>query len=190
VETLDVLKTQRLVLRPFHPNDVDAVFAYNSTAEWSPYLRSAAESYTRKNAEDFVSRAILQDKNMFSQFAITKGRKVIAGIGLKIDPQNKTAELKFSIAEEHRASGIATEAARAVVEHGFDSLGLFKIHTRADGGNSGMVQIFVELGMNQESLLRSHRVHGEERIDEVVYSVLRSEWIENAKAEQSAPFIG
>ena len=189
METPEVLNTQRLVLRPFHPNDVEAVYAYNSIAQWSPYLRSAAESYTRKNAEDFVSRAILQDKNLFSQFAISKDLKVIAGIGLKIDPQNKTAELKFSIGEDYRASGIANEAAWAVLEHGFVSLGLFKIHTRADGGNSGMVQMFVKLGMSQEGLLRRHRVHGEERIDEVVYSVLRSEWAENAKAEESATSI-
>jgi len=44
-----------------------------------------------------VSRAILQDSNNFAQFAITMGRKVVGGIGLKIESQHRTAELKFSI---------------------------------------------------------------------------------------------
>gem|GEM_PF-3881396 len=32
VETRAILRTKRLILRPFHPNDVDAVYDYNSTA--------------------------------------------------------------------------------------------------------------------------------------------------------------
>jgi len=186
VETRAVLRTQRLVLRPFHPNDVDAVYAFNSTAQWSPYLRSAPESYTRKDAEGFVSRAILQDSNLFTQFAITMGRKVIGSIGLKIEPQHGTAELKFSIGAEHRARGIATEAVKAVLEYGFVGLGLSKIHARADGGNSGVVQMYAKLGMIQEGLLRGQRLRGEERIDEVIYGVLRSEWEASPKASASA----
>ena len=181
METRAILRTQRLVLRPFHPNDVDAVYAFNSTAQWSPYLRSTPEGYTRKNAEDFVARAILQDSNVFAQFAITMGRKVVGSIGLKMEPQHGTGELKFSIGAPHKARGIATEAATAVLEYGFTGLGLSKIHARADGSNDGVIQMFAKIGMNQEGLLKGQRLHGDERVDEVIFGALRTDWINRAK---------
>lgn len=182
VETQAVLRTKRLVLRAFHPNDVDAVFAYNSTAQWSPYLRSDSEGYTRKDAEDFVARAILQESKNFAQFAITMGRKVIGGIGLKIEPQHGTGELKFSIGARHRSQGVVTEAAAALIEYGFKGLGLSKIHARADGKNEGVVQMFGKVGMVQEALLKGQRLHGDERVDEVIFGLLRGDWLEQAEA--------
>lgn len=182
METRAILRTQRLVLRPFHPNDVDAVYAFNSIAQWSPYLRSASEGYTRKNAEDFVAQAILQDSNLFAQFAITMGRKVVGSMGLKIEPEHGTAELKFSLGGDNNARGIATEAATAVLDYGFSGLGLSKIHARADSGNVGVAKMFAKIGLNQEGLLKGQMLHGNERVDEAIYGALRSDWVERVKA--------
>lgn len=177
-----VLKTKRLVLRSFHPNDVDAVYEFNKTAQWSPYLRTASEGYTRKNAEDFISRAILQDSRAFSQFAITMGRKVVGSIGLKMEPEHETGELKFSIGAPHSARGIATEAANSVLEYGFNGLGLFKIHARADARSTGVITMFGKIGMVQEGLLKGQKLHGDERIDEVLFGALRADWVERSNA--------
>ena len=149
METSAVLKTKRLILRSFHPNDVDAVYEFNKTAQWSPYMRVASDTYTRKDAESFISRAILQDSRAFAQFAITLGRKVVGSIGLKIESEHGTGELKFSIGAPHSARGIATEAATAVLEYGFTGLGLSKIHARADGKNTGVITMFQKIGMGK-----------------------------------------
>jgi len=129
-----------------------------------------------------VSRAILQDSNNFAQFAITMGRKVVGGIGLKIESQHRTAELKFSIGAQQRAKGMVSEAATSLIEYGFNVLGLSKIHARADGQNIGVVKMFSKVGMTQEGLLKGQRLRGDERIDEVIFGVLRADWVAKAKA--------
>ena len=109
---------------------------------------------------------------------------MVGSIGLKIESEHGTGELKFSIGAPHSARGIATEAATAVLEYGFTGLGLSKIHARADGKNTGVITMFQKIGMVQEGLLKGQRLHGDERVDEVIYGTLNSDWVARVKAAE------
>ena len=52
------LRTARLLLRPFRPDDVEDVFAYARDPEWGRFLAVPAP-YTRRHAEEFVARLTL-----------------------------------------------------------------------------------------------------------------------------------
>ena len=60
MEDLPVLRTPRLLLRPYRSDDVDDVLAYATDPEWGRYL-PLPDPYIRRSAEEFVARYILVD---------------------------------------------------------------------------------------------------------------------------------
>ena len=52
------IRTERLLLRPFRPSDVDDVFAYASDPEWSANVPNVPYPYKRRHAEEFVARVV------------------------------------------------------------------------------------------------------------------------------------
>ena len=72
--------------------------------------------------------------------------------------------------------GLATDAARLVVELGFGELGMQKISASCDAGNVGSERVMQKLGMTREAAFRhAHRRFGAWR-DRLWYGLLREEW--------------
>jgi RimJ/RimL family protein N-acetyltransferase len=109
------LRAERFLLRPFRLEDVDDVFAYASYPEWGRYLPTP-QPYTRRDAEEFVARRVLDAWDTHPTFAVVYQSKVVGGIELGVDASKEIAELGFSIAREHWVKGLVPEAARAVID--------------------------------------------------------------------------
>ena len=169
------LRTKRLLLRPFAPDDVDDVFSYASDPEWSRFLNTPVP-YTREDAEDFVEGSINCDWERHALFAIQLDGGVVGGIGLRFDSPNAIAMLGYSIARAYWNRGLMTEAAEAVVDWGFNEFGLAKIWSFADVDNVGSWRVMEKIGMTREGTLRSHEVLQGVRRDLHYYGILRSEW--------------
>ena len=170
------LRTERLLLRAFQLDDVEDVLAYASDPEVARYL-PAPQSYARQDAEEFVARRVLASWDIRPVWALTLNGSVIGDIELRFNAQHETAELGYSVAKDHWGQGLASEAARAVVQWGFQERGLAKVFARADARNTNSLRVMEKLGMIREGLLRSHLERRGERIDEVYYAVLRTEWL-------------
>ena len=99
-------------------------------------------------------------------------------VSLDADPEDKTAELGYEIARDVWGRGIAAEAATAVSDWGFREYGLARIDAWADSRNKRSVRVMEKLGMTYEGRHRSSDIGRGERLDEVVYAVLRDEWSE------------
>ena len=168
------LRTGRLLLRPFRMDDVDDVFAYASDAEWNRYL-GLPEPYTRRSAEEFVSNMVLADWETNPMWAIVHEGRVSGGINLTTRGRDQT-ELGYSIARPLWGRGLTTEAARAVIDYGFQSMGLARIYSFANIENEGSWRVMEKLGMKREGIMRSNRLVRDERVDDVFYAVLREEW--------------
>ena len=56
-------------------------------------------------------------------------------------------ELLYGVSEEHWNTGVATEAARAVLELGFNELGFTRIQASTDAANSASERVMQKLGM-------------------------------------------
>ncbi len=168
------LRTGRLLLRPFRMDDVDDVFAYASDAEWNRYL-GLPEPYTRRSAEEFVSNMVLADWETNPMWAIVHEGRVSGGINLTTRGRDQT-ELGYSIARPLWGRGLTTEAARAVIDYGFRSMELARIYSFANIENEGSWRVMEKLGMQREGLLRGNRVVHDQRVDDVLYAVLREDW--------------
>jgi RimJ/RimL family protein N-acetyltransferase len=70
---------------------------------------------------------------------------------------------------------LATEAGRALVDYGFDVLGLERICANHLGRNSASGRVLEKLGLRLEGRLRGHVTHFGERDDVCWYGLLREE---------------
>ena len=173
------LKTERLLLRPYSLKDVDDVFEYRSDAEWARYLPHVPDPYTHRAAEESVARYVLESWETHPTWAIVLDRKVIGQIVLTINVQNKIGELGYTLSRAHWGKGLTVEAARTVIDWGFEERQLEKLFAQTDARNGRSIRVMEKLDMTREGILRSHVVGRGERIDEVSYGILREEWQKN-----------
>lgn len=174
MEAIPELRTERLLLRPFHSGDVDDVFAYASNPEWSRYL-PVPDPYTRRDAEEFVAGCILVDGERRFEWAVVHDGRVSGGVSLTIR-RTGVAELGYSIARPLWGQGLTTEAARAVIAHAFEELGLVRIQAFADIRNAASWRVMEKLGMKRVGVAHGDRLVGEERVDSVFYELLQDHW--------------
>ena len=169
------LRTARLLLRPFELTDVDDVCAYASDPEVARF-RPLPDPYTREDALEFVNRQIRTDWSTDAEFAIEYGSRVIGGISLHANPEHEIAELGYLLGRRWWGQGLATEAARAVVDWGFRRFRSHKVYARAHVDNQRSWRLMERLGMTREGVLRGHWKMRDEHVDLVYYAVFRDEW--------------
>lgn len=65
-----------------------------------------------------------------------------------------SARLTYEVARELWGKGIATEAARAVLGYGFDTVGLNRVDAYCREGNAASQRVLEKVGMRYEGMLR------------------------------------
>ena len=172
----DLLETARLQLRPFRLRDVDDVLVYATEPEWALYM-PVPQPYTQADEEKFIAGQVLLDREVHPTWAITYAGAVIGGINLRFHFDHHVGEMGYSIARSSWGQGLATEAARAVMEVAFTAYAsLNRLRAMADARNIGSLRVMEKLGMSREGVLRQNRLVRGEFIDEVWCGVLRPEW--------------
>ena len=94
--------------------------------------------YLKEHAVEFVAQRILAPWDERPLWAMVLGGKVVGGIGIKINVEQATGALGYSIANKHWRRGLIVEAARAVVDWGFRKCRLAKVYACADGGTRSL----------------------------------------------------
>jgi RimJ/RimL family protein N-acetyltransferase len=173
----EVLDTDRLTLRPYRFEDVDAVLSYAADEEWSRYLIGVPQPYQRSDALQFLARQALVDRAVHPTWAIVFGGTAVGGINIRFRFEHRVAEVGWSIHRRLWGQGLATEAARAVVDSAFRSHAqLSRVGATADLRNTASLRVMEKIGMRREGTLRQSRVSRGMLVDEAHYGLLRSEW--------------
>ena len=150
---MPTLTTERLVLRPMRTADAYDMYEYACLEEvtefllWSPH---PSVSYTRDYLAYIESRYATCD---FFDWAVTlkDSGKMIGTVGFtKIDTSNNSAEIGYVLSPQYHGQGIALEAARRIVEFGFDTVGLHRIEAKFMKGNAASLRVMEKLGMTLE----------------------------------------
>ena len=175
------LTSERLVLRRFRPEDLDAFVAYRSDTRiaryqsWeSPYRPSQARHLLRE------LQAIHPDTpGEWFQFAVTlhDSDRLIGDCAAHVatdDPRQ--AEIGFTLAPEHQGHGYATEAVRRLLQYLLVERGKHRVSATCDDRNTRSAAVLERAGMRREGhLLESTWSKGEWTSD-LLYAVLRREW--------------
>lgn len=186
--TLSVLRilTDRLVIRPFTPDDFPAYFAYHRLPEVYRYLYREPLDETAARAKFAKASAPrLDEDGDVAVFAVERQEDgaLIGEVLLKLESKTAAqAESGYIFNPTFAGKGYATEAMRAVLELGFSTLNFHRIFARLDVLNKGSVGVAERLGMRREAhLIENDRFNGVWG-DEFVYALLRREWQERRQA--------
>jgi RimJ/RimL family protein N-acetyltransferase len=175
------IETERLLLRPFQPADVDDVHAYQSRDDVCRYIpyqpRSRAEVVARMDPSKSPSVLHHAGEALFVAAQLRATGQVIGDLVLFWrSAEHRTGEIGYVFNPEHSGRGYATEAARAVVGLGFDGLGLRRVIARVEARNAASAAVARRLGMRQEAHFVENEWFKGEWADELVFAILDREW--------------
>jgi RimJ/RimL family protein N-acetyltransferase len=175
------IQTQRLLLRPFEPGDLDALLAIESRADVARFLyhEPRGPDEAREVLERRIASTSLGDEGDTLSVAV-----VVRATGEMIGDcmlhwssrQHQLGEVGFALHPDHHGRGYATEAARVLVEYGFSEVGLHRIIGRLEARNIASARVLEKLGMRREALLIENEFVKGEWQSEIVYAILEREW--------------
>ena len=175
------LRTERLELRLFVDDDLDALFEMQSDEAITRYLywgpRSRDE--VRNELERIKQFTAIDDERDAIRVAavLPASGAVIGDIALwRTSRPHAQGEIGYVLHPAHHGHGYATEACEALLRVGFEVLGLHRIVASADARNEASIRVMERLGMRREAYLRENEFVKGEWTDEVIYAMLASEW--------------
>jgi ribosomal-protein-alanine N-acetyltransferase len=171
--------TERLVLRRYTRDDIPDVLGLAADPSFA-WLISKNIPATKEDIRKYIDLQISYqpfEKDKVFELAIERKEdgKVIGLLGMiRRDPEQ--GEVGWGLGVEYRGQGYATEAARAMMEYGFHSLGLHRIHADTNSNNLRSWRIMERLGMKREAVLRDSVYEEGKWLDRYVYGMLADEW--------------
>jgi RimJ/RimL family protein N-acetyltransferase len=177
------LSTPRLTLRMLRPTDAARLATYRDDPE-TAHFQDWVLPYTVEQAVDLASGQLDLDdvtSGRWIQLAIDHvdgddGSVTMVGdVGIGLDDAGRVASIGYTLAPGWRGRGLAREAVAAVVDALFAHLEVHRIVATLDPDNAASERLLVALGFVREGVLRqSIEVRGE-WVDDLVYSLLRSD---------------
>jgi len=174
-----LLRTSRLVLRPFVLDDALAVQMLAGAREVAdttmhiphPYPLGAAERWIGTHKESW-------DAGTGATYAISDGSSgsLMGAIALTIAPQHARGELGYWLGVSFWNRGYCTEAGVALVDLGFGELRLHRIQARHLTRNPASGRVLQKLGMQAEGVNREWLRKNDRFEDVAMYAVLADQW--------------
>ena len=188
---LPVLRTERLLLRPFRPDDGPAVERIAGAFEIADTTLTIPHPYPVGGGAHWISSlATAWEDGTRLTLAVTPGDapdELVAAVGISIDARYAYGELGYWVAVERWGQGIAAEAARALVDFAFKRLGLHRIQARHLVRNAPSGRVMQKLGMRFEGVLRGALRKWDRFEDVAMYGLLASDRLHPPVAAEAAP---
>lgn len=174
-----IIQTQRLILRPFTLADAPDVQRLAGAREVAAVTLAIPHPYEDGMAQEWIKthRAAFREGSAVNFAIALRESGVLCGaIGLGIDVANVNAELGYWIGVPYWGRGYCTEAAKAVVQYGFEVTGLHRIHSAHFKHNPASGRVMQKIGMSYEGCWRQHTFKWGKFEDVELYGILKSEW--------------
>lgn len=171
------------MLRRFARKDADAILeavqaSLPDLAKWLPwahvnytkddaaaYIRDSTQSWKEGRAHDYAIRSPNAPGRHLGNMSIWH----VSRLG-------KVGEIGYWVRTDATSNGIATEAAAAMIDLGFNTLGMHKITLRIAVGNEASDRVAQKLGFTREGVLREELKVNGDWLDHTLYSMLEQEF--------------
>lgn len=174
-----MIETDRLIMRLFKDADAEKVYEACNDINIAKTTLAIPFPYTLEDAKSFIkhtSKAI-DDQTAYT-FAIALKEninEVVGSISLSVKRPSNKAELGYWVTKKYWNRGIATEAAKAIVEYGFNNLNLNSIYARHMDINPASGKVMQKIGMKHVGIMREHEFKFDKYHDVVYYEILKSD---------------
>jgi [ribosomal protein S5]-alanine N-acetyltransferase len=177
-----VLKTERLVLRPYEETDAALLFPLTSNPNSTRYTlwehhRSIDDTlmFVRDYARSRYAEGVPEP--LAIAFQDDPDRRPIGSAGCFWSSfPHRTAEIGYWLAEPHWGRGLIAEACWALVTYAFSMMGPERIQARVIAGNAASIRVLEKLGFQFEGTLRSAILRRGQFEDVHFFGMLKGDW--------------
>ena len=167
------LRTPRLLLRPLVADDWPAVHAYASDPDVMRYLPESVMSAGQVQA--FIGEHQLAGSAI--AVLLIQDEHLIGHLTFQAWDAPRCFEIGWVFHPQYQGQGYATEAATALFQYGFETLGLHRIIATCQPENVASWRVMEKLGMHREAHFRKvFAVDETTWLDEYLYAMLAEEW--------------
>jgi ribosomal-protein-alanine N-acetyltransferase len=145
-----ILETERLILRTWTPDDAEAAFSIYRSAEVMRFLGTGLPDQLIEDVAARIQRFLAhQELHGFGLWPmIEKKCGAMVGVcGLKHLDDGPEIEVGYHLAREAWGKGFASEAARAVLQYGYETLKIPHIVAVIHPDNIGSQRVMGRIGM-------------------------------------------
>jgi len=173
---------ERIVLREFTGDDVDAVLAVYGDPVVTEHLSFEPRDRDQvvRTIETVTRAALAEPRSEYSlAVALADSGTCIGFARLAVDAQHpgqSSAQLGFALRADHWGQGVGAETVSLLLRLGFGILGLHRLWGARSPDNKVSDRLMRKLGMIEEGRIRHHLKIGDTWRDSVVHSILEDEW--------------
>ncbi|MDR1034222.1 MAG: GNAT family N-acetyltransferase [Bifidobacteriaceae bacterium] len=144
-----ILETARLILRPWKESDAESLYEYAKNQLVGPSAGWAVHTSVENSRQ--IIRDVLSADETYA-VTIKNADVAIGSVGLSIGGKSNLgikddeAEIGYWIGEPYWGQGFIPEAARLVIQHAFDDLGISTIYCGYFDGNEKSKRVGEKLG--------------------------------------------
>ena len=170
----------QVAIRPYAMGDASLLYeaVMESRGELAPWMPWMHADYGMADARLFVeSRMLAFSSGADFAFVIEDDAGALLGAcGLnQIDRVNRRGNLGYWVRSSRLGRGVATAAARQVLDWAFAHTGLHRIEVLASVDNHASQRVAEKAGGTREAVLRQRLLLGDRAHDAILYAFLRSE---------------
>jgi RimJ/RimL family protein N-acetyltransferase len=156
---MQILETSRLTLRYITSRDAEALMPILGDAEVMQY--SIIGVHSKKQIKQFIEQRLISYMEYgFGLYAVVhkQNQELIGYCGFFIQSieQQKEVEVGYRLAKKYWGQGLATEAAKAVVEYGQQRFNFQRFVCLIETENSRSIRVANKLGMTLEKKIIYH----------------------------------
>ncbi|MFN2471815.1 MAG: GNAT family N-acetyltransferase [Gaiellaceae bacterium] len=173
-----IIRGENVWLRPFERDDIEPSLAAINDREisdlvgfWGPISKPMSDTW-------FEEEVLKKHGERAFFFTICKlgSAELIGQCGLHDVTPAVRADVGIFLLPEHCGRGHGTDAMNALLDYAFGELGLHRIGLHVSPGNDRAIRSYEKCGFRHEGRLRAFRRRRGEVVDDLVMSIVRSDW--------------
>ncbi|MGC5325013.1 GNAT family N-acetyltransferase [Brevibacillus sp. SYSU BS000544] len=175
------ITTERLLVRPMQLNDAPYLFEFWSDPMVSKHMNidSFVDVSQAQQMILLFEKLCTENKAIRWTILLRHSNEVIGSCGFNyLDFENERAEIGYDLGYPYWGNGYASEAIKAIISYGFDSLRLNRVEAKVEPENLNSIRLIKKLRFVEEGKLRQYEKSKGEFVDLIMFSMLRTEWTE------------
>lgn len=101
-----------------------------------------------------------------------------------VNPRNRSAEFGYIVHPNYQGRGLGTAMLTLALDHLFATTDLNKLYCQTAAFNTASVKLLEKLGFHRDGVLREHHELDGTLWDDLIYSMLRSKWVERMPSQR------
>jgi RimJ/RimL family protein N-acetyltransferase len=171
------LDGERLYLRPLEESDLDCCMRWINDSEILQFL-GRKHPMGRVQEKEWITSQYGSESQLNLAVVLKDGDRHIGNCGFnEIDAANRSAVFGIMLGEKDAWNqGYGPEAAKLIVDYGFDQLGLHRIELDVFSFNLRAQKAYEKIGFRPEGIRRESYFRNGRFHDTHTLSILESEW--------------